>query len=275
MIEQVVMNLASNARDAMPNGGTLHIEISEIHVTSSHVKIRPEAVLGHFVKLDVADTGCGMDEATRARIFEPFFTTKDIGKGTGLGLATVFNIARQHGGWVEVQSQPGRGSTFSIFLPASNEPTPQPANEGEKSSAPAVAGGHETVLIVEDEEMLRQLAREILTDCGYRTLEAASGRQAIEVWQRHGGQIDLLLTDMVMPEGVSGVELAEALVTEQPQLKVVFMSGYTADEVNADVLERNHASFIQKPYGHADLAKIVRTCLDKKDDVAAVTAATN
>jgi len=262
MIEQVVMNLASNARDAMPNGGVLRIEISEFVVTPENVKIHPGGIPGRYVKLEVADNGCGMDEATRARVFEPFFTTKEIGKGTGLGLATVFNIARQHGGWVEVHSQPGRGSNFGVFLPASSVSQPE-TRPLEDLSAPKITGGNETILIVEDEEMLRQLARDILTDCGYRTLEAASGRQALEVWNRHPGRIDLLLTDMVMPEGVSGVELAEHLVIGEPRLKVVFMSGYTADEVNATLLERNHASFIQKPYGHAELAKTIRDCLDR------------
>jgi len=262
MIEQVVMNLASNARDAMPNGGTLIIEISETFVGPEHTEINPEASAGHFVKLEVTDTGCGMDTATRARIFEPFFTTKDIGKGTGLGLATVFNIARQHNGWVEVQSQPGCGSTFIIYLPANAENLSQtPATAG-PAPLPA-AGGSECILIVEDEQMLRELAREILQDAGYQTLEAASGREALAVWRQHDGKIDLLLTDMVMPEGVSGMELAERLITETPALKVVFMSGYTSEDVSSELLQRTRASFIQKPYGTAELTKVVRDCLDK------------
>ena len=262
MIEQVVMNLASNARDAMPNGGTLIVEISETFVGAEQMEIHPEAATGHFVKLEVTDTGCGMDEATRARIFEPFFTTKDIGKGTGLGLATVFNIARQHNGWVEVQSQPGCGSTFTVYLPANTEMLAEIQPAEQQIISPMV-GGCETILIVEDEEMLRELAREILKDAGYQILEATSGREALEVWRQHGGKIDLLLTDMVMPEGVSGVELAERLVAETPQLKVIFMSGYTSDDVNPELLERTNGSFIQKPYGHADLIKVVRDCLDK------------
>ena len=262
MIEQVVMNLASNARDAMPNGGTLIVEISETFVGAEQMEIHPEAATGHFVKLEVTDTGCGMDEATRARIFEPFFTTKDIGKGTGLGLATVFNITRQHNGWVEVQSQPGCGSTFTVYLPANTEMLAEIQPAEQQIISPMV-GGCETILIVEDEEMLRELAREILKDAGYQILEATSGREALEVWRQHGGKIDLLLTDMVMPEGVSGVELAERLVAETPQLKVIFMSGYTSDDVNPELLERTNGSFIQKPYGHADLIKVVRDCLDK------------
>ena len=262
MIEQVVMNLASNARDAMPNGGTLIVEISETFVGAEQMEIHPEAATGHFVKLEVTDTGCGMDEATRARIFEPFFTTKDIGKGTGLGLATVFNIARQHNGWVEVQSQPGCGSTFTVYLPANTEMLAEIQPAEQQIISPMV-GGCETILIVEDEEMLRELAREILKDAGYQILEATSGREALEVWRQHDGKIDLLLTDMVMPEGVSGVELAERLVMEAPNLKVVFMSGYTSDDVSPELLERTNGSFIQKPYGHTELIKVVRDCLDK------------
>jgi len=263
MIEQVVMNLASNARDAMPNGGTLIVEISETFIGPEHAQIHPEATVGHIVKLEVTDTGCGMDEATRAHIFEPFFTTKDIGKGTGLGLATVFNIARQHNGWVDVQSQPGCGSTFTVYLPANSEAAIE-IHLVEHAVVSPTAGGSETVLIVEDEEMLRELAREILKDSGYQILEATSGREALDVWHRYSGKIDLLLTDMVMPEGVSGVELAERLVKEMPQLKVIFMSGYTSDDVSAEMLQRTNASFIQKPYGHAELTKVVRDCLDKK-----------
>ena len=263
MIEQIVMNLASNARDAMPDGGTLIVEISETFVGAEYTAIHPEAATGYFIKLEVTDTGCGMDDATRAHIFEPFFTTKDIGKGTGLGLATVFNIARQHNGWVEVLSQLGCGSTFVVYLPAITQSFPQKQTAEIPFASPSV-GGHERVLIVEDEAMLRELAREILQDAGYQIFEAASGREALTVWQRHEGKIDLLLTDMVMPEGVSGVELAERLVTESPELKVIFMSGYTSEDVSSEMLQRTNASFIQKPYGHAELTKIVRECLDAR-----------
>jgi signal transduction histidine kinase/ActR/RegA family two-component response regulator/HAMP domain-containing protein len=262
MIEQVVMNLASNARDAMPDGGTLVVEISETFVGPEHAEIHPEAAAGHFVKLEVTDSGCGMDEATRSRIFEPFFTTKDIGKGTGLGLATVFNIARQHNGWVEVLSQPGCGSTFTVYLPA-NTGASHPTPPGLIPTLAPAAGGKETILIVEDEEMLRQLAHEILADSGYRTLQAASGREALAVWQRHAGEIDLVLTDMVMPEGISGIELADRLLAETPRLKVVFMSGYTSEDVGAELHNHANTSFIQKPYGQAELVRAVRECLDK------------
>jgi signal transduction histidine kinase/ActR/RegA family two-component response regulator len=262
MIEQIIMNLASNARDAMPEGGRLLIEISEATVDPAHLKFHPEAVPGHYVRLRVTDTGDGMDDATRARIFEPFFTTKDIGKGTGLGLATVFNIARQHDGWIEVESEPGRGAVFTVYLPAGKEPA-SPADMAAMAAQPQTTGGSETILIVEDESMLRELARDILQDCGYRIVEAGSGRQALELWEQHQGRFDLVITDMVMPEGISGMQLAEKLHAHTPRLKVIFMSGYTADEVNADLLQRHRASFIQKPYGHAELTRAVRKCLDK------------
>jgi len=262
MIEQIVMNLASNARDAMPEGGRLLIEIDDTMVDPAHLMFHPEAIPGHYVRLRVTDNGCGIDDATRVRIFEPFFTTKDIGKGTGLGLATVFNIARQHGGWIEVESEPGRGASFTIYLPAGQEAA-SPADAHEATPAPASTGGNETILIVEDETMLRELARDILQDCGYRIVEAASGRQALDLWEQHQGRFDMVLTDMVMPEGISGMQLAEKLHIRDPQLKVIFMSGYTADEVTGELLQRHRASFIQKPYGHRELTHAVRECLDK------------
>jgi signal transduction histidine kinase/CheY-like chemotaxis protein len=262
MIEQVVMNLASNARDAMPNGGFLTIQISETFVSEVQAALQPEASPGQFVKLQVTDNGCGMDDATRARIFEPFFTTKDIGKGTGLGLATVFNIARQHGGWIEVHSALERGSTFTLFLPASSEtiaqshPMPPPAND-------VIVGGNETILVVEDEEMLREMACEILESSGYRILMASSGKQALEVWRQHRDQIDLVLSDMVMPEGMSGTDLAGQLVAENPSLKIVFMSGYTDHEMSPELLQHLNATFIAKPYGHVELARLIRQSLDR------------
>jgi CheY-like chemotaxis protein len=212
------------------------------------------------VRLRVADTGCGMDATTLAHIFEPFFTTKEVGKGTGLGLATVYGIVKQHDGWLEVASEPGHGTTFDIFFPAGNEM----AVAGKKEIAPAttVTGGTENILIVEDEPVLREMARDILESCGYQILEATSGKDALDVWSRNTG-IDLLLTDMVMPEGVSGVELADKLLAAKPGLKIIFTSGYTADEVSPEVLARTRAQFLQKPYTHASLAKAVRDCLDK------------
>jgi signal transduction histidine kinase/ActR/RegA family two-component response regulator len=261
MMEQVVMNLSVNARDAMPRGGALTISIETVRIDENYIATHPEAHVGNFVRLRVTDTGCGMDAMTLAHIFEPFFTTKEIGKGTGLGLATVYGIVKQHDGWLEVASEPGRGTTFDLFFPAGNEMAV--AVKQEAAPATPVTGGTESILIVEDEPVLREMARDILESCGYSILEATSGKDALDVWSRNTGHIDLLLTDMVMPEGVSGVELAEKLLASQPGLKIIFTSGYTADEVSPEILARTRAQFLQKPYNHASLAKTVRDCLDK------------
>jgi signal transduction histidine kinase/ActR/RegA family two-component response regulator/HAMP domain-containing protein len=270
MIEQVVMNLSLNARDAMPRGGRLTIGVETVDLDAVFIETHPQAHAGRFVRLRVTDTGTGMDSATMGRIFEPFFTTKDVGKGTGLGLATIYGIVKQHEGWLEVNSEPGKGSTFDVFLPASDK-VPAFAQEEAASAAP-VAGGSETILIVEDEPVLRSMARDILEECGYRILEASSGKEALDVWNQRANEIDLLLTDMMMPDGISGADLVERLLASRPRLKVVFTSGYTADEVNQKMLTRTRASFLAKPYTHAELAKTVRDCLDQNNssDAAAV-----
>ncbi len=259
MIEQILMNLVVNAHDAMPQGGRLTLSLDEFSTSDDYLRQNPDAVPGRTVRLLVTDTGCGMTDSVRARIFEPFFTTKDVGKGTGLGLATVFGIVRQHDGWIEVASEPGKGTTFTVNFPASNEALP--VQEEKKAVAPA-EGGSETVLVVEDELILREMARDFLCDSGYRILEAGSGREAIHVWQQHRGQIDLLLTDMKMPEGISGLELAEHMLAEQPALRIIFTSGYSDDVVGPEVLERTNARFLAKPYAYTDLTRIVRECLD-------------
>lgn len=261
MIEQVIMNLAVNARDAMVRGGELAVSLEAVFVDDDYTSTRPEARTGYFARLRVRDTGCGMDAQTMLHIFEPFFTTKEVGKGTGLGLATVYGIVKQHYGWIEVGSEPGNGTTFDVFFPA--EPELAAAATAEPLFQPPATGGTETILIVEDEPVLREMARDILEGCGYRIVEAASGRGALKVWQENTGKVDLLLTDMVMPEGVSGVELAEALLCEHPDLKIVFTSGYTPNEVSSKMLERHHARFLQKPYSHNALASIIRESLDK------------
>jgi CheY-like chemotaxis protein len=261
MIEQVIMNLAVNARDAMPQGGALTISTHAVELDGVYALSHPEAQVGAFVCLGVSDTGCGMDPATMDRIFEPFFTTKEAGKGTGLGLATVYGIVKQHEGWIEVSSEVGRGSTFNVFLPASSEVVKAPAPE----SAPAapVRGGAETILVVEDEPVIRNMAHLILQDCGYRVLEAGTGAEAMQMWERNPGAIDLLLTDVVMPGGMSGRELAVTLINSHPRLKVIFTSGYNLEETNTDFLRRGGAMFLQKPYTRAHLAKAVRECLDR------------
>ena len=266
MIDQVLMNLAVNAHDAMPDGGTLTINVDECWVGPDYLEYHPEARIGHFVRLQMTDTGCGMSPKIRARIFEPFFTTKGVGKGTGLGLATVFGIVKQHAGWIEVASEVGRGSTFTVFFPASDA-MPVAATEPAVVAATA-AGGSETILVVEDEMVLREMACGFLTDCGYQILEAGSGREALQVWWQHRAEIDLLLTDMKMPEGVSGMELAEKMLAEQPGLRVIFTSGYSDDVVSPEMLERTNARFLPKPYSYADLTRLVRAVLDHKSVAA-------
>ena len=261
MIEQVLMNLSVNARDAMPRGGTLSITANTVDIDHSYVLSHPEARSGRFLSLRVTDTGCGMDIGTMSRIFEPFFTTKEVGKGSGLGLATVYGIVKQHEGWIEVASELGKGSTFTLYFPARSEPVG--VRKTATPSVTRVQGGQETVLVVEDEPVLRNLAQVILKECGYRVLEARSGVEALEVWRRHPGAIDLLLTDVVMPEGLSGMDLAQKLLPVQPTLKIIFASGYSMDELDTDFIRKGHALFLQKPYNHVTLAKAVRDCLDK------------
>ncbi len=262
MMEQVIMNLSVNARDAMPGGGKLVINVNPAEISDAYVQTHPEARPGDFVCLRVTDTGVGMDTTIINRIFEPFFTTKEIGKGTGLGLSTVYGIAKQHDGWIEVASQVGRGSTFNVFFPASD----QAAQTGKSGVVPStfVRGGTETVLVVEDEPVLRGMAHVILEEFGYRILDAATGKEALSVWKEHQGAIDLLLTDVVMPGGMSGVELAEKLRASKPALKVIFNSGYVVDEMNEAFLARINARFLQKPYTRTTLARAIRQALDGK-----------
>lgn len=260
MMEQVLMNLVVNARDAMPKGGTLTITLEGTEISEDFVRQIPEARVGAFVCLRVSDTGTGMDAGIISRIFEPFFTTKGIGQGTGLGLATVYGIVKQHNGWVGLTSEVGKGSTFRIYLPAQSAQAP--IEKLTPNFAALIRGGKETILIVEDEPLLRELAQSILVSCGYHIHAARSGRQALEIWEQQQGAVDLLLTDMVMPEGVSGVELAERLLARKPALKVIFASGYTVDGVSEAFLARNNARFMHKPYTRATLALTVRQALD-------------
>jgi len=258
MLEQVLVNLAANARDAMPEGGQLTVSTCAREIDEAYVRQRPEARKGFFVCLSVADTGQGMDAATLGRIFEPFFTTKAIGEGTGLGLATVHGIVKQHQGWVEVESRVGQGTTFKIFLPASSKArSTREANH--QQTAP---GGHETILVVEDEASLRELVRELLRKKGYTVLEAATGVQALKLWQEHKSGIDLLFTDMMMPEGVSGRDLAEKVLAEKPSLKVIYSSGYSLDAISPGFRVTEGSNYLQKPYHPDALARMVRSRLD-------------
>ncbi|MDE3067614.1 MAG: PAS domain S-box protein [Verrucomicrobiota bacterium] len=258
MMEQVLLNLAVNARDAMPRGGQLSVGISIVPVEKERAR-HPDAREGHFVRLSVSDTGCGIAAENLQRIFEPFFTTKEIGKGTGLGLATVYGIVKQHRGWIEVESAPDQGSTFHVFIPYVGAKPDKP----EKAAAPAEPrGGTETVLVVEDEEAVRELVTSVLTNYGYKVFTARNGVEAVEVWRRYHDRIALLLTDLIMPDHMNGRELAEKLRAERPDLKVVFTSGYSADIVGKDFKLDPELNFLQKPYRPATLALTVRRCLD-------------
>ncbi len=261
MMEQILMNLAVNARDAMTRGGELVIRTDAVQIDEAYAKYKSEARPGVFVCLQVTDTGDGMDAATMKRIFEPFFTTNEAGKGTGLGLATVYGIVKQHSGWIDVASEVGKGTTFRIFFPATSKAIPD-STEDTTITVKPVRGGHETILVVEDEPVLRDLAQLILQDCGYRVLDASSGVEALTVWQRQQGAIDLLLTDMIMPDGLSGKDLADSLLAVKPKLKIIFTSGYNVDEIRADRANNGSCRFLQKPYSRSTLALAVRECLD-------------
>ena len=258
-IEQVILNLAVNARDAMPQGGRLTIETANVELDASYS--HPPAVLspGRYVMLAVTDNGCGMDAETQAHVFEPFFTTKEKGKGTGLGLATVYGVVKQSGGYVWVYSEPGRGTSFKIYLPRIEE-TAVPAGRDGKSETQIPERGSETILLVEDEKGVRELAREYLASSGYTVIEAEDGHTALELAAMHVGPIHLLLTDVVMP-GISGRELAERVSQIRPGIKIIYMSGYTDQAVVHHGILRNDAVLLQKPFTLMTLAGKLREML--------------
>ena len=261
MMEQMLMNLAVNARDAMVEGGRLTLSAEKIEVAPGVVRNHQDACPGRFVCLSVADTGCGMLPDVLSHIFEPFFTTKPVGKGSGLGLATVYGIAKQHQGWVEVESQPGQGSIFRVFIPASHV---QPQVEPVPSASEPVRGGSETILVVEDEETVREFVVEVLRRHGYQTIVAESGPQALERWTENRGKIHLLLTDMVMPGGLTGREVGERLLAQDPALKVVYSSGYSPGMAGKDLAVFKQQNFLPKPYCPAKLLEVLRRCLDRQ-----------
>jgi two-component system cell cycle sensor histidine kinase/response regulator CckA len=261
MIEQVIMNLAVNARDAMPKGGQLRVNTSAEDIGDDYAREHPKARAGRAVRLTVTDTGCGMEPATLGRIFEPFFSTKEVGKGTGLGLATVYGIVTQHQGWIEVASKVGVGTTFNVFLPAASKQAAVAKTTPEAPGQPASHGRNETILLVEDEPILREWVKQVLVDYTYRVIEAGTGPEALKVWDDHTGKIDLLLTDMVMPEGMTGRDLARQLRSREPSLKVIFTSGYSP-EMLANDGEFPGIPFLPKPYQAPRLVQLVRDCLD-------------
>ena len=260
MLEQVLLNLAVNARDAMPEGGQLLLQTAAITLDPQEVAAHPESAAGRHVCLRVTDTGCGIASDNLPRIFDPFFTTKEVGKGTGLGLATVYGIIKQHRGWIEVTSEIGQGTAFQICLPAEEGST---ATQRTLAAAQELPRGHEVILVVEDEPAVRLLVSNLLQRCGYTVLVAESGVAALEVWKDHQDRIELLLTDMVMPDGMSGRELARRLKQEKPGLKTIYTSGYSAATTNEVPPLTEGVNFLQKPYPPYHLAKTVRAFLDR------------
>jgi len=250
------MNLVVNARDVMPKGGRLLIETENIYLDKDYVSQHIEIVPGPFIKMTVTDTGKGIDEQTRKRIFDPFFTTKEIGKGTGLGLSTVYGIVKQSGGDIMVYSEIGHGTTFKIYLPRVDEDVaaPIPTVEDENYS------GTETVLLVEDEEIVRNLVREILKNFGYKVLEAAEGNEALSVCQTYPDTIHLLLTDTIMP-GMGGIELKARIIKLRPEIKLLFMSGYTDDSLTVGGVLDPKIAFIEKPFTPDSLVRKIREVL--------------
>jgi CheY-like chemotaxis protein len=259
-VEQVIMNLVVNARDALPDGGRIVIETSNVDLDSvytlDHAVVRP----GPYVLLAVTDTGIGMTADTVAHIFEPFYTTKESGRGTGLGLSTVYGIVKQSGGYIWVYSEIGKGTTFKVYLPRVSDSIP--ASQVPETHAPTAHKGHETILLVEDEPAVRQLARMVLSKLGYTVLEALSPEDAERLAGNDGAEIHLLLTDVVMP-GMSGHELAKRLTARCPQLRVLYMSGYTYNVIAQDGTLEEGISFLQKPFTPQVLTEKVREALDR------------
>jgi nitrogen-specific signal transduction histidine kinase/ActR/RegA family two-component response regulator len=259
-IEQVLLNLTVNASDAMPQGGKLTIETKKLKVDALYAHARPPLKPGQYVQLVITDTGHGMDAATKSRIFEPFFTTKEAGKGTGLGLATVYGVVRQSGGFIRVESSPGNGARFEIYLPRAVEK--EQAVSYERAAARS-QGGSETVLVVEDEDEVRSLASEFLRSAGYNVLTAKDGLEALEISKRRGGAIQLLLTDVVMPK-MRGTELAQRLKAGFPDLRVVYMSGYLEqDTYSGEILEK--AIVVQKPFSRDSLVREIGDAFEDRN----------
>lgn len=258
MMEQILFNLAVNARDAMPKGGQLTITTQTTRIEPDYVNHHPRSRAGSFVCLSVRDTGCGMTLEVMARIFEPFYTTKGPSKGTGLGLATVYGLVQQHEGWVEVESTPGAGTVFKIYLP---EVMAELA-AGSPADGRLILGGHETLLIVEDDDAVREMAAWTLQRYGYSVLQADCGAQALKVWKERANNIHLLLTDIIMPGQMDGLELAHRLQAERPGLKIICTTGYSEEVVDRVAMQKEFR-FIAKPFEPKELARAVRDALGK------------
>lgn len=260
-MEQIVMNLAVNARDAMPTGGQIVIETKNVELDKYYALNRPEVIPGHYVMLAISDTGTGISPADQARIFEPFFTTKEKGKGTGLGLATVYGIVKQSGGYIYLYSEPGMGTIFRVYMPVA-EPAEKPAGET-ASASHYLSKNNETILLVEDEPSVRTVARTILKNYGYKILEASSGNEALRICEQHPGPIHLLLTDVLMPE-MNGQELSSRISSRYPEVRVLFMSGYTDDAISRHGILEEGTAFLTKPFTAESLARKIHEVLHQQ-----------
>jgi PAS domain S-box-containing protein len=258
-VEQVLMNLSLNARDAMPGGGQLVVETEEDWVDEEYVKQYPYMKAGRYAVLSLSDTGIGMDEETRERIFEPFFTTKGPDKGTGLGLAVVYGIVKQHNGFIHVYSEQGKGTTFRIYFPAVDVPPDSKV----VAARGIIRGGGETILLAEDNESVRHLAEQTLISNGYRVLIACDGEEAVDIFRRHGKEIAIVVLDMVMPNK-GGKQAYDEMIATIPGLKAIFMSGYSANAIHDSFVLHPGIPFLQKPFGPSTLARKVREVLDRK-----------
>lgn len=262
MIDQILLNLAVNARDAMPNGGRIVFETAAVDLDESMAAQIPNARAGSFACLSVTDSGCGISEEILPRIFEPFFTTKEVGKGTGLGLATVFGIVHQHKGWIGVYSVLGQGASFRVYLPRLTQ-AQVPERKEPRVLGAAARGGNETILLVEDELPLRVALRALLAKLGYHLLEAADGEEALQTWHRHRDQIRLVITDLVMPGKLTGAQLAKQLCQINSALKVLYISGYSSEVLGKELALTEGVNFLTKPFHPHQLAEIIRANLDQ------------
>ena len=267
MLEQVILNLCINARDAMPQGGQLTLRTAATDISEDQARLMVAARAGTFAMMIVSDTGTGIAPENMTRVFEPFFTTKEVGKGTGLGLASVYGIAQQHNGWVTVESELGRGTTFSVYLPLLVSP---PVSRSQPAEAGKLPRGTETILLVEDDLAVQTVTKITLARLGYQVMVASNGHQAMRIWQERKAEIQLVLTDMIMPEGLSGKDIAQRFKKDLPGIKIIFMSGYSADIAGTDFSPTEGDFFIGKPFEMHALATVIRKSLDagKKSMVA-------
>jgi len=257
-LDQILANLCVNARDAIIDVGNITIETENTIIDDKYCKDKPYATPGRYAVIAVSDTGCGMERDLLEKIFEPFFTTKEVGKGTGLGLATVYGIVKQNEGWVNVYSEPGRGTTFKIYLPACKDAAQEAPSDYDMES---LKGGSETILLVEDEEMLLEMGEMMLKRLGYDVLTALGPAPALEIAKSFPGEIHLLMTDVVMPE-MNGMDLAELISSLKPGIKCLFTSGYTANVIAQRGVLKEGVNFIQKPLLVKDLARKIRSIMD-------------